>query len=242
MKSGKRVLEVLEFFAQYRDGASAKTIERKLGWPQSSTSVLLRDLTRLNYLRYDRQTREYHPTIRVALLGSWIAHDRAAELTAISLMDRLASTTGESVILAAQQGLDAIYIRSVAGTKPDRSYLPTGSVRPLALTAAGQSLLSLKSDNEIGKIVRHINSQKRENEPNIGADKVLKSIWEGRKRGYFITFDQATPGAGAIAIPVSPALSQLPLAIGIAAPVDRLRNQLRSYVDFLRSEANAMAH
>ena len=47
-------------------------LSRSLEYPQSSTSELLRCLTRLGYLHYNRYRRTFSPTARVALLGSWV--------------------------------------------------------------------------------------------------------------------------------------------------------------------------
>ena len=41
VKSAHRAMELLEFFAQGRRPASVKEISQTLGYPQSSTSVLL---------------------------------------------------------------------------------------------------------------------------------------------------------------------------------------------------------
>src|SRR3546814_4827584 len=43
-----------------------------LGYPQSSTSALLRSLVGMGYLNYDAHARTYITSSRVALLGSWV--------------------------------------------------------------------------------------------------------------------------------------------------------------------------
>lgn len=54
VKSATRVLELLEFFAEHRIPMSTADVVNVLGYPQSSTTVLLQTLTRLRYLEYDR--------------------------------------------------------------------------------------------------------------------------------------------------------------------------------------------
>src|SRR5690606_35115741 len=68
-RSIKRTLEVLEFFDAEHPAVSVSEISRALGYPQSSTSILLKSLMELGYLHYDKVTRTYRPTARVALLG-----------------------------------------------------------------------------------------------------------------------------------------------------------------------------
>ncbi|MGY4290712.1 DNA-binding IclR family transcriptional regulator [Bradyrhizobium sp. LM2.7] len=43
-----------------------------LGYPPSSTTVLLKTLVGLGYLNFDRRTRVYFPTPKVTSLGDWI--------------------------------------------------------------------------------------------------------------------------------------------------------------------------
>ena len=68
-RSIKRTLEVLEFFDSDHLVVSVSKISRALGYPQSSTSILLKSLGELGYLHYDRSTRTYRPTARVAFQG-----------------------------------------------------------------------------------------------------------------------------------------------------------------------------
>lgn len=74
VKSAARVLEVFEYFAGRKAPATVGEVCASLGYPQSSTSVLLKSLLTLGYLSYDGTTRRYAPSEKVANLGSWIAH------------------------------------------------------------------------------------------------------------------------------------------------------------------------
>ena len=73
VKSAARVLEIFEYFGDERRALSLKDIVARLAYPQSSTTNLLKSLTTLGYLNYDRATRTYLPTFRVARLGQWLS-------------------------------------------------------------------------------------------------------------------------------------------------------------------------
>ena len=75
IKSAVRVLEVLDFFRQHREPVSLKGIAEQLNYPASSATVLLKNLTAMGYLSYDRAARTYFPTLKVAALGDWISHE-----------------------------------------------------------------------------------------------------------------------------------------------------------------------
>lgn len=57
VKSAGRVLQILEFFDDVKREANVVEICRALGYPQSSTSVLLRSLVQLGYLAYTPKGR-----------------------------------------------------------------------------------------------------------------------------------------------------------------------------------------
>ena len=72
VKSAGRVLEIFEFFAHRHAPATVSEVAAALEFPLSSTSVLLKSLLTLGYLEYSARSREYQPTIRFAVLGTWI--------------------------------------------------------------------------------------------------------------------------------------------------------------------------
>ena len=118
IKSAKRVLEVFEFFAQRRGSATIGEISKALGYPQSSTSVLMKCLHELRYMQHDVRQRTYRPTLRLALTSSWLRdqHFSGSELT--SLMTALRDETGGSVVLGIQNGIDLQYIQVVPTLMP----------------------------------------------------------------------------------------------------------------------------
>ena len=69
VKSAVRVLEVLELFDRLQREASVGEIARELGYPVSSTSMLLGNLLERGYLRHGPDQRSYFPTPRVTLLA-----------------------------------------------------------------------------------------------------------------------------------------------------------------------------
>ena len=72
IKSAERTLALFELFSREQRPFTVTMIADALQIPQPSVSMLLQNLDALGYLEYDRQARTYSPSIRVALLGSWI--------------------------------------------------------------------------------------------------------------------------------------------------------------------------
>jgi DNA-binding IclR family transcriptional regulator len=215
VKSARRVFEVLEFFTARRPQATAKEIAETLGYPQSSTSELLRSLVNLGYLNYSR--RIYRPSVRVALLGSWILPSLFRSGRLFNLMEDIAQESNENVILATNIGLVVRYIHIVQTTNPLAAPAPKTSDRPMLLTSMGRLLLSTLPNDELARTVSILNDQ-TEPAKRIPLSVLMPVIEQIRRKGYCLSVDQYQPGAGAISVmlPIEPDEYDGQLAVGIA--------------------------
>lgn len=122
VKSATRVIEVLEFFRDHREPRSLKQLTEALGYPQSSTTVLLKSLVTLGYINYDRVRRVYFPTLRVASLGDWISQALLGQGRLLEAMRDVHNGTGETVSIAVQNDVYMQYIRVIQASHPLRFY------------------------------------------------------------------------------------------------------------------------
>ena len=241
VKSARRVLEVLEYFAERQRPATVDEVRLALDYPQSSTSVLLNSLATLGYLSKEGGTRRFQPTIRIALLGAWLSEEAGPARNPSAMMQRLSAATGDMILLGSQQGMNAVYVKIVRATNPIRFHMRQGAARPLCTTAIGRALLSSKSDKEIGAIVRRLNAERPANEPLLLPSEIVDAVRQGRKLGYFLTKGVVTPGAAVIAMRLQGLVDHPPLAIGIGAPIDRIENEQASFIELLRKEVRLAA-
>ncbi|HEY4074568.1 MAG TPA: helix-turn-helix domain-containing protein [Herbaspirillum sp.] len=235
VKSAKRLIDLLEYFADRRSSATAAEITADLGLPQSSTSILLRSLVELGYLSFEPQARKFKPTIRVSLLGSWLLNDTSLPVSPLSIMEALHAETGDTIVLGAQNGNQVNYIHVLQATTPIRFYIKPGSLRPLCLTAMGRALLAPQSDRKISGIVRQINAERKEGEPLFKESEVIQEVRTGHNRGYHVSWGRATPGAAVIAM-LLPAIGDHPrLALGIGGPIERIRQNENRYIALMKN-------
>ncbi len=239
VKSAQRVMEIFEFFAEHRAHSSVNDVCRALGYPQSSTSMLLHSLVNLGYLTYHRESRTFYPTLRIAGLVHWLLEEEWDEHSPLEIMRELSNRTGHSVVLGLEKHIHVLYIHVIQATNALRFYMKPGSLRPICSTAVGQALLSVKSDEDIGILVRRINATSSGSAPPIDTRQLLEQIAETRRRGYAMTIGQATPGAAVIAKLLPIFSNHPPMAIGIGMPADEaIRNQ-ESYARILGEAISA---
>lgn len=198
-RSIKRTLEVLEYFDEDHPSASVGEISRELGYPQSSTSILLKSLMALGYLAHDEKTRTYRPTPRVAMLGRGIRPQLFGDGTIMAALHDLNDRTGELIFLAARVGLSVHYIQVVQATNALRMHLRPGAIRPLVGSATGHLFLSALDDAQIARLVEATRAATPEAAvPDLAT--VMAEVGRIRTDGYVLSTQTVTPGGGVLAM------------------------------------------
>jgi DNA-binding IclR family transcriptional regulator len=234
VKSAKRALEIFEFFAEVKKPATVMEVARTLDYPQSSTSVLMESLRNLGYLSYDRFTRQFTPTLRIAFMGNWVQENMYNDGNLLRMMGKLQRETGETVILGLQNDIHVQYMHSIQAIAPLRLFVRSGALRPLARAATGKMLLSAKSDEEIRALVIRINAEEEQSQNRIKLKELMADIEQCRESGYSMTVSSVTEGAGVIAVLLNGSPGQPLLSVGIGAPNQRLAERKQEIVDTLR--------
>lgn len=211
-----RALEILELFAVEQTPLGVGDVSSKLGYPQSSTSVLLHGLTDLGYLVHDRRARTFYPTVRVTFLGVWLQHRILHHGSLLQFMETLASKSGHVVLLAMRNGLHAQYMHIVSA-RSSRVGLKPGLLRPICRAAVGKVLLSVNHDDEILRIARNANAIDTHLAPPIDPDALLAEIQDCRRTGFAFSNGNVTRGSSVIAtrVPVDVAGATLAIGVGV---------------------------
>jgi len=237
IKSAKRVLELFEYFAECRRPLSVTDVVRGLDYPQSSASALLKSLTKLGYLDYDRYERLYVPTLRVALFGGWVQDQLFSQTSLSHLIDNLHTASGsQAVILGMQNDIYVQYIHLAQSPRQDVPvwYIKPGSLRPLCRSATGRILLSRKSDVEVQQLLWRINAEE-EPAQRLQVSELLKELDRIRNDGYAFTEGTVNPNSGVIAVEMPTPPSQPPMALGIGGELGIVRREKERYLELLRN-------
>ena len=233
VKSAGRVLQILEFFDDTRRAANMVDVSRALGYPESSTSILLRSLVTLGYLDYDRCKRTYRPTNRVRLLGSWIEPRLFQGDAIIRFMEDLNSETSDVVILASRNGMNAQYIHVVQARTALRLHLMPGTMRPIATSAVGYVLLSRMTDIEIVKLIRRVNAEAPTLADLVKIADIHDLVGGIRRDGYVAMDSKVTPGTSIIAMPLPTNVTTSPLVIAIGGPSERINSRRQELIELV---------
>ncbi|MGE0314439.1 MAG: IclR family transcriptional regulator [Lautropia sp.] len=235
VKSAVRVLEIFELFDRLQREATVGEIARTLGYPKSSTSVLLNSLAELGYLYHGSSQRSYLPTPRVSLLGSWVAPMLSPGGDVLLAMAELGERTGETIILAAPTRDQIQYIHVVPATATMRLPVGPGTTRPMLTSGIGRLLLSVKADEEIAQMVYRHNSGPGADGARVSLAAVRRDLALIRAQGYALFYKGVTPGAAVLGMLLPFDVGGVRLAIGIGGWARTVRAHQDTYVTLLRS-------
>jgi len=232
VKSARRVFTILEYFAEIQREASASEVARACEFPSSSTSALMRQMTEVGYLHFDRGRRTYRPTPRLPLVCDWI-NQRVFPADAIhKLMQSLSDATGETILLGLESGNHVRYIRVIDGSGALRLYSMHGASRDYAATSIGQALLSTWPQRRVQGYVHRYNAG-REPAQRISAAQMAERLDRFRQCGYIVSTG-GQRGVGSVGMLLPRADDQHVLAVAVAGAMERVRESAPRLAQVMR--------
>ncbi len=241
IKSARRVLEVLEFFDQAHPTATVMDIARTLGYPQSSTSELLRCLVTLGYLHYNRYSRVYSPSIRVGLIGSWVEPNFFRDGLLLSTVDTIAKATGHTIVLSSALNFVVQHIHVAGGSKPGSIPVHINDTESLLHSIVGRVLLSTYSQAHIRAAIHRLNAEESQPELRVRVPEMLKELEQLRVSGWGFEANRET-GRGAVVAVIPPQCGSQRIAISVVAAADVIEEQVDEIYDIIKSSSLYLGH
>lgn len=242
IKSAERVLKLFEHFAADQKPATIKQLSEALSMPQSSTSMLVKNLVSLGYLEHHPQDRSYWPTLRLALLGDWMTSGLNLRTPFVNACQEIAEECGEVTFLAIQNGIFSQYVLVLDPALSRSMTIQSGIMRPLTRTSTGICFLARLHDDEIGRITRRINVDIMDADFRRSESEVLADVQAMRRDGYFHADGFMEPGIASIAKLVENGGDATPLAIAVGgrtAHIADKKQMILGALDRLRETLSA---
>lgn len=237
VKSAVRVLQVLEYFQQQRRPCALKEICEALDYPQSSGTVLMKNLVTLGYLSYDRPTRLYFPTLRVAALGDWVGEALFGQGEIFELMRDLHVATGEAVSIALQNDIYMQYIRVIQSIHPLRFHTEEGSMRPLTQSAVGWMLMSVHPDKSVERLIRRANIATPPGAERQPVETMMERVHAARREGVVYAENIPLVGGATLCTLLPVTVQGRAVALGVGGAVERIRPNREHYTRLVRDLA-----
>jgi len=232
------VLELIAFFAERGRPATLAEISRHFGWPRSSTFNLLGTLVSRGFLYEPRARDGYYPSPRWSELVQRIEHAAPISAPLRALTQTLWERIGETVVLAAVSGSQALFIHTIESAHAVRYSAPVGKLVPLHVTATGRALLSLMPDADREAILKKAIFERYTASTLLSVDAVETEIARSRARGWFESAAEFTPDLGGVAVALP--LKDRQLAVLAAGPIFRVQPNYVSMAQLMREEISKL--
>jgi len=232
VKSAIRVFEVLEYFEEIQRDASLSEIARHLGYPLSSASMLLQSMVEAGYLSQNQ--KQYRPTLRVAMLGSWVASASTPDASVLQMMEWIGGQCSQTIVLAVPEPTQVRYIRVVPATSSMRLHVTPGAVRPYPTSGVGRLFMSQMDDERIHDIVQLYNTHQAKSGISLHTETIRREVLSIRKTGVSVSVDQVSPGEGVVAMALPQQAPQTQLAIGIGGSSQLIREKHHDFQALLK--------
>lgn len=232
VKSAVRAIEVLELFSRERRPLTLSEIIDALGYPQSSTTVMLKSLLVIGYLNYNLSTKTYYPNISVTRLGDWIPESRLVNGPIQRLMEDMHERTTESISIAVQNDINVHFLSVLNSSHKIKFFIPSRGQRTLLQSNLGWMLLAIKPDKEVVSIYNQIGLMNLHKMPEL--DEVMSQIAEIRRNGYCYIPNLPVPGAASVAMILPSHFHGQPMVVGVGGYVPRLTANLEKILVGMR--------
>ncbi|MDN2582090.1 helix-turn-helix domain-containing protein [Aquibium sp. ELW1220] len=240
VKSATRAIEILEYFKRVRQPRAMSEIAVALGYPQSSTTVLLKTLVTLGYLNFDRSDRLYFPTPKVTSLGDWIPRALFGTSRVLDALRDVHAATGETVSIGIRNDVYLQYIQIIQSVHALRFHVDEGTLRPLTQSAVGWMLLSTMPDDKIDNIVRRANIATPKPAERVKIADMMEKVREIRQTGYCWTENVPFLGGGTVCVLLPITIQNQPVVLGLGGAAERIRQNRDRYLAALQRAARAV--
>jgi IclR family acetate operon transcriptional repressor len=225
VKSARRVLDILRFFADEKAPASLTRISAALDFPKSSCLSLLETLAAEGYA--------YHVDGRYYLTGRWLRDSKIiAEHDGLAarcrpVLERLHHEIRETMILAKLARGSVVYLDVIEADHILRFSAHVGQHKPVHASASGRALLGTLPDEALARMARALKYERYTEATPASAKALIAAVADGKKRGWHVNFGEYQPDTLSIAAPVW--LEGEALALVLGAPISRVRNKVAKF-------------
>jgi DNA-binding IclR family transcriptional regulator len=212
-----------------------------VGAPKSSLLGILRSLVRVGYLAHAHGLYRLGPR-SFRLAADMLAVRRFPNLVRPVLQD-LHTRTQETVFLVQldQVARRVTYVEAIDSPNPVRYTVPTGTTRPLYVSAGGLMLLAFQDPAFIDAYLRAVPLDPLTPRTITDVGKLRQRLQTIRRDGFAVSIGETVPGAAGVAAPIFNADGSVTAGLLIAAPIERFEKQLPQFKRLLRDATSIIS-
>src|SRR5438034_5974866 len=201
-RSSARLIATLEALTRTEEGMGLAELSLAVGAPKSSLLGILRSLVRLGYLAHAHGLYRLGPR-SFRLAADMLAVRRFPSLVRPVLQD-LHARTEETVFLVQLDDVArrVTYVEGIDSPNPVRYTVPTGTTRPLYVSAGGLMLLAFQDPAFVDAYLGSVPLDPLTPRTLTDVGKLRQRLQTIRRDGFAVSVGETVPGAAGVAAPM----------------------------------------
>ncbi|RVQ66369.1 IclR family transcriptional regulator [Croceicoccus ponticola] len=240
VRRAENTLEILEYFARRLSPATAAEIAEELGWPRSSTFKLVGTMAAKGYLYEPRPRGGYYPSPRWLDLAERVTRSDPVPNELHAFVRTLVRETGETSLIAAMAGDQAIFLDVQESSQPVRYTTSIGSQVPIYASSAGRALMAQMSRDERQRLYRRLTFETFSPTTPDSAEAVEAELAAGKERGFHQSNAEYTPDLAGVSLPL-PYRGQRLSAV-VVGPVSRCLDRRSAIAAIIAKQIAMLDH
>ena len=244
-QSSAKMLDIIEFLADHNnEPMRLKDIADGLSMSPSTVLRFLSSLMERDYLWQDPNSLQYSLTLKLCSVANKVSSNLQLYDLALPIMKQICARFGESVCLAEEQDMEAVYIGVVR--TPDQmlqTMQRIGNRAPLHSTGVGKLLLLNYSEAKIDRLISTKGLPALTKNTITTKTGLIEKIAQIRRQGYAYDDEECEIGSRCIAVPVYNYTGKVIAGLSVTGPVSRMSYQkIDEYKDFLLNQGDKLSH
>jgi len=225
-------MSLFELFASEKRALSNSDLARLMGLPESSCLDLLHTLHEQGYLIRTARSRRFYPTARLLAVAKEISASDPVYAVASETAELLRDKTDETGLVGRVENGVVKVLAFTQGRHPLRYMQNVGDKLSLHVSALGKAALALGTPEEAARQLR-LKPLKKLCQGTITDLALLEAqVKQTRKQGWILVENEGGDGLSALA--VAGYAGGEPIALSVAGPTDRIRQNREPYLTALR--------
>ncbi len=194
-----RGLMVLESFNQKKDNYTLSELAKYLSIPKSSLHRIVKDLSQMNYLRYEELSKRYYLGTRVLSLGFSLLESMELREIARPYLERLSQECNKTINLAIFDKEEMVYIERIRVPGIRTVNVGVGNRLPLWNTSVGRIFLAYIDPEEVNEML-----VKAKESPEFKIDEIrlFNILARIREEGFVVVDQEFLWGILTLAVPI----------------------------------------
>jgi IclR family transcriptional regulator, KDG regulon repressor len=196
---------ILEYLASVDFPLGLAEISRELSLNKVSVFRILSSLEEVGWVIHEPFSQKYKLSENLLMFGLRLLSRIELQKIAGPHLYELAHLTGETTALSIRLGLERIFLQEIPGRYENVVIIPIGSSMPLWIGADGKSMLAFLPEDDIEKVIKHLD------DPipaltllgcKVDVLTLKEKLAKIKEQGYDISAGEIHPDGCAVAAPI----------------------------------------